>query len=985
MSNPRKTAPSPLVRKDRAKRTLRPKERSLSLLKEPTAQPARSFTVHMYAHTHWDREWWSTFQRFRFRLVHTLDRLLEVLEANPRFTTFVLDGQTIVLKDYLEVRPENRERLVKLIRSGRLHVGPWHILPDEFLVSAEAHIRNLLMGERVAAELGIELSKVGYLPDQFGHIGQMPQILRGFGIESAIVWRGFGAPPLGGEEGDAEAGVNYYDFPRARNREVFPDRMQSEFWWEAPDGSRVLGIYLPLEYYRGHYKIFPDDPQMTHDQTVGRAHRTVNYLQRYAATDLILEPMGGDHLPVDERLPRLLEEINAQLQGFGYRLSSLEGFVREVQKQRDRISVVWKGEGRAYGRKAHLLPGVFSARMYLKQRNQQIQTALERYAEPLQALNWLLGGRYEQNYLWLAWERLIQNHPHDSICGCSIDQVHREMIPRFDEAQQIADLLAYSAQEEIAARVNYGELGEQAQPFTVFNPLAWTRTDVVRLRMNAHLGIEPQTWVLKDPEGHEIPFQAQTVVDGLEKAEAFSWLGVQGKPPHRSDQFSEITFVAQNVPGLGYKAYRLEPRQTPLSHFRVRPYTLSEVVARDKGNWETTDLMMGVGRMENAYLKLEVSPQNGSLTLTDKQTGRVYEGLGVFEDGGDAGDTYNYSFPIGDQILSTRTVQPRLSWVELGSSKSTLRVTWPWSLPASLTEDRNSRSPRYVPLELHSDITLHAGVKRVDIRTHFTNTAQDHRLRAIFPLGGAVKVSSAEGHFHVVDRPVGIPEGERGSGEPAVHEHPQQTFVSISDGVKGLTLANRGLPEFSVTERGEIALTVLRAVGWLSREDFLSRVGGAGPTTATPEAQMLGPVVAEYSLIPHAGDWAEAGSYRSAHDFAAPLSAVPVVSQIVPLRNRHLEPAPQLPPLGQLIGVEGDLLLSALKKAERSEHLILRLVNLSPKPAAARVKLNFPVARAFRANLREDLEAELLLEDGSIRLGAHPWEVVTLAFEKESR
>lgn len=943
----------------------------------------RQRVVHLYHHTHWDREWWSTFQRFRFRLVHTIDRLLEVLQADPGFGPFVLDGQTIVLKDYLEARPERREELVGFIRAGRIHVGPWHVLPDEFLVSAEAHVRNLLLGERVARELGVELSRVGYLPDQFGHVGQMPQILRGFGIESAVVWRGFGAPPLGGEEGDAEAGVNFYDFPRARNKAVFPERMQSEFWWEAPDGSRVLGIYLPLEYYRSHYKVFPSDPERTHDQTVGRARRTVDYLERYAATDFILEPMGGDHLPVDERLPGLLEAINAQVEGFEYRMSSLEAFVADVKTQLGRVGVVWRGEGRAFGRKAHLLPGVFSARMHLKQKNRDAQAALERYAEPLQALNWLLGGCYEHNYLWLGWEKLIQNHPHDSICGCSTDQVHREMIPRFDEAQQIADLLAYSAQEEIAARVDYGPLPERAQPFTVFNPLSWTRTDAVRLLLNAHLRVEPQTWALKDAQGNELPFQARTVVHPLEKAEAFGWLGVPSQPPHRTDEFTEVSFVAREVPGLGYRAYRLEPRAEPVSHFRLRPYTLSETVARDKGNWETTDLAMGIGRMENAYLEVTVSPKDGSLTLRDKETGHVYEGLGVFEDGGDAGDTYNYSFPIGDQVLSTRDVPPRLSWVELGSSRSTLRVTWPWSLPAGLSEDRNSRSPDYVPFELHSDVTLHAGVKRVDVRTHFTNTARDHRLRALFPLGRAVKVSSAEGHFHVVERPVGLPEGERGSGEPAVHEHPQQTFVSVSDGTRGLTVANRGLPEFSVSERGEVALTLLRAVGWLSREDFLSRVGGAGPTAATPEAQMLGPVVAEYSLIPHAGTWAEARSYRAAHDFNAPLSAVPAISQVVPLRNRHLPLTNELPPAGQFVALEGDLLLSALKKAERSEHLILRFVNLSARPAEARLHFHLPMLRAFRANLREELGEELRLEEGTLRLEAGPWEVLTLALEPE--
>ena len=440
--------------------------------------PLRPLSVFMYHHTHWDREWWGTRERFRFRLVHTIDRILDALDADDAMTCFVLDGQTIVLGDYLEVRGDQRERLTGLIRAGRLFVGPWHILPDEFLVSGEAHIRNLWLGQRSAQQLDVPLSQVGYLPDQFGHIAQMPQILEGFGIDSAVVWRGFGGAPLGGPEGDGEVGLDLYRFSQSRDAR-FPERMQNEFWWEAPDGSRVLGIHLPLEYYRGHYKEKADDPAFTHDQTQGRARRTLTHLGAYSATGLVLEPLGGDHLPVDPRLPRLLGELGTALAGEGvtYRLSSLDAYVGAVREQADKISVVWPGEGRAFGRKAHLLPGVLSARLHLKQRNARVQTALERYAEPLQALAGVLGERYEAQYLWHAWERLIQNHPHDSICGCSVDQVHREMLTRFDEAEQAAQLLAEDAHASLTARLDLG-FAEGGQALSVFNPLNWTRSEL---------------------------------------------------------------------------------------------------------------------------------------------------------------------------------------------------------------------------------------------------------------------------------------------------------------------------------------------------------------------------------------------------------------------------------------------------------------------------------------------------------------------------
>ncbi|PYE54603.1 alpha-mannosidase [Deinococcus yavapaiensis] len=946
----------------------------------PETRHERTFKVHMYHHTHWDREWWSTKERFRFRLVRTIDRILDTLEGDAGLNCFVLDGQTIVLKDYLQVRPAQRERVARHIREGRLFVGPWHILPDEFLVSGEATVRNLLLAERTARELDVPTSRVGYLPDSFGHLAQMPQILSGFGIDSAIVWRGFGAPPLGGEEGEGDVGRDSYLLPRARDAR-FPNRITSEFWWTALDGTRVLGVQLPLEYYRSHYKVSPGDETATHDQTIGRARRTLNYLKKYAATDVILEPMGGDHLPVDPRLPTLLKGINEAVgnEGFTYEVSSLDAFVEDVKAQSDRVTVEWHGEGRAFGRKAHLLPGVFSARLYLKRRNYEAQTALERFAEPLQAFASLHGESYERDYLWTAWERLIENHPHDSICGCSIDQVHREMITRFDEANQIADLLASDAHEALASRVDTS-FAPGSLPISVFNPLNWTRADLATVLINGYLEVSPDTWALTDHEGNEVPFQTRTVHHETEKAEAFDWLGTAYTRSHDHNEFTEVRFVAKDVPGLGYRAYALRRRDKRRPDVRVRPYGVLGNVALDKGDTAPSDLLIAPGVLENAFVCVTVNFDDGTFDLHDKTTGETYERLGSFTDGGDNGDTYNYAWPLGDQIFSTSRVQPSVGWVEVGPASATLRVTWSLSLPGGLSNDRQSRSTEKVAFTLHHDVTLHAGVKRVDLKAHFDNTAKDHRLRAHFPLGAPVAVSSAETPYGVVDRPTALPNGQRGSAEPAVDEHPQTTFLSVTDGRRGLTIANRGLPEFSVSPDGTANLTVLRAVGYLSREDFLTRVGGAGPTIAVPDAQMLGPVFAEYSLVPHARSWADANAWREAHDFASPLHTATVISQVIPLRNAFHALDASLPPVGQFLNVEGRVLVTTVKEAELSDDLIVRFVNQTPESQRASVSLPH-LAAARRVDLSETLVEDLAVEGGAVTLDARPWEIVTLALK----
>ena len=167
----------------------------------------------LVAHTHWDREWYLPFQQFRARLVGVVDYIMELLERDERFTSFTLDGQSVILEDYLEIRPENQARLRALVGAGRLVAGPWYVLPDEFLTSEEAILRNLLLGQVIARRFGHSMD-VGHVPDPFGHIGQLPQILRGFGIESAMFSRGMG------DEGET---------------------LGAEFRWRGPDGSEVLG------------------------------------------------------------------------------------------------------------------------------------------------------------------------------------------------------------------------------------------------------------------------------------------------------------------------------------------------------------------------------------------------------------------------------------------------------------------------------------------------------------------------------------------------------------------------------------------------------------------------------------------------------------------------------------------------------------------------------------------------------------------------
>jgi hypothetical protein len=484
--------------------------------------------------------------------------------------------------------------------------------------------------------------------------------------------------------------------------------------------------------------------------------------------------------------------------------------------------------------------------------------------------------------------------------------------------------------------------------------------------MDPRLEIEPRTWALLDMAGAEVHFQVRSM-DGP-------------RLRYDSGSFAEAVFVAEDVPGLGSRAYRFERRGTPLPPHR-RTDTLFGDPAREKGSAPTTGLAIGPGRMANEHLEVEVEA-DGALTVRDLETGLTYGGLNRFLDGGDAGDTYNYSWPPGDQLFSTDGVKPSLEWIELGPARATLRIVWQWSLPEGLTPDRQSRSSKHVPLTLAADVSLAAHARRIDVAVHFVNTARDHRLQAVLPLGAPIDRFSAESTFAVVERPVELPPGQRGSAEPAVHEHPQQAFASVSAAGRGFTIANRGLHEVSARPSGELVLTLLRSIGYLSRDDLVTRVGGAGPCIPTPEAQMLGPVRAEYSIIPHAGDWERSRAHLAAHAFAAPLAAVTLKPQGTPRPLPVPERRPELRAGESLLEVEGDVVITALKRAEDRDALVVRVLNEGSQVRDVRFRPQRRARHAEVVDLREQRLAALQIDAaGWIAASIEPWRLLTVAIE----
>ena len=946
----------------------------------------RTYTLHVVSHTHWDREWYRTYQQFRFRLVHLVAELVDLMERDPSYRFFLLDGQTVVLEDVVDVRPDLEDRLRRLIREGRLFIGPWFVLPDEFLVSPEALVRNLLLGDRIARAWGAKMA-IGYVPDTFGHISQLPQLLRGFGIETAVIWRGVGDAPV-------------------------------EFRWAAPDGSEVLVCYLRDSYSNAAH--LPADE----DGFIAAVKGERDHLVPHAATSHLLLMQGTDHLFPRADLPRLLDAADRALPD-RVTHSSLPAYVAAVRAELGedglRALPLRTGEMRDSSR-AHLLPGVLSTRMWIKQRNHACQTLLERWAEPFSAICNLQSGICNPQsaicFLRRAWKYLLENHPHDSICGCSVDQVHREMRTRFDWCEQIGEEVTRTALESIAAQVDTE--GEGTVALVVFNPSSTPRTDRVVAAVTPP--VDPEGHALVGPDGRAVPFQVLRHTVGAEMGMTFDretmrqmaaaalasggalygdrtirgmsvrrerstghltlsvGRGGAATPLEhladpvaalqalledetveqfivrvREDEALEVAFVARDVPPLGYATYRWVPWQT-------------------RGEVPGTSEVPGTFGIENEFLRVEADPETGLLTVTDRETGLVLSGVHRFVDGGDRGDEYNYCPPEEDWLVD-RPASPPVIRREADALGESLVIEMVYRVPEALAPERSRRGEEWVDLPITTRVTLTAGVRRVDFETGVENTARDHRLRVHFPVPFAAERAWVEGHWDViaVNGSAGLQPATSEWAEQPVPTRPQRGWVSLSDGRFGVTVANRGLPEVEVAQafslRPEIALTLLRCVGWLSRDDFPCRSGHAGPALPVPEAQCLGRHTFRYALIPHAGDWRSA--FAEADRFQTDLRALSVPAR----------PGP-LPPVLSFVRIDPPALrLSALKPPEHGEGIILRLWNGEDRPVEGTVRFWRPFARAVRVNLAEEGGELLATDTDTLHLTVSGRQVVTVRVE----
>ncbi len=809
------------------------------------------------SHTHWDREWYLSHAKHNYRLVKFFDTLIDAMEKDDRFRYFHLDGQIVVIEDYLAVRPEMEEKVRKFIADGRWEIGPFYILQDEYLINGESNVRNAFYGIKVCEKYG-KPAMIGYFPDAFGNISQVPQILRGFDIDNAFFGRGI-------------------TITAADNKVLETPKKFSEIMWKGADGSEVIGVQF-VQWYHNCMELPADETELkTRLETVHTG------LTECSKTPYLLGFNGCDHQPPQTNIGEVIEKANAVCD-FKVSHTTLVEYVEKIMPYKDDF-YAYSGEiagqnGTGYG----TLINTASARTDIKKASHRAEHMLQTIAEPLSAMALQNGLRYDSGVLEYANKKLLKSFPHDSICSCSCDEVNDKVKLRLSEAYDTAALLSEDIKRDLAATLNTQK--QEGACIVVFNTDVKKTSGLVSVTLEYDEKDLPKAPALFDEKGNRI----NAWFSKPKQVKKFKLPDDQFRVVYETYEL-QAEFVADFEEGLSAKTYYVQNCEAEFASV----FTATDTCC------------------ENEYIRLQFNA-DGSFSLLNKENGAVYHNQNRFEIISDLGNEYDF-IPSGEKKVLGEGATVKL--LEKTSFKAVYEVC--------VNADG---------LNLISYITVYAGKKEISFKTKVNNRLKNTRLRTTFESNPCAKHVYAEGQFDLIKRNIQPAE----SWKNPDNSQRMNTLCAVGkDEGEGLIVATKGLYEYEVYRDGKntVGITLIRAIGEMGDWFYFP----------TPAAQMQGEYEYEYALIPFGEDFASGLS--NGYDFSYP-------KMLARQEERH-EGKDAL--VGVSFAVEGTLLLSSVKKAEKSNDLIVRLYN--PLQSAAHIYSETAFAQT---NLAETAEGQSVTE-----------------------
>ena len=883
--------------------------------------------IHVIPHSHWDREWYFTTSRSKVYLMKDLGDVLNTLENDPEFKYFMVDAQGSLLDDYIKWRPQDKERISKLVNEGRLVIGPWYTQTDQLVISGESIVRNMYYGMKRCESFG-KYMNVGYVPDSFGQSGNMPQIYRQFGIEDTLFWRG-----------------------------VSDDMVKhTDYNWRGDDGSVVFTTQIPFGYYIGGN--IPEAPEENDEFWKKECFEKAG---GRSATRHIYFPNGFDQAPVRTNLPQLVQERNEKDPENEYVISCIEDYIKDVKSENPELEEV-QGE-LVIAKHMRIHKSIFSSRSDLKVMNTQIQNYVTNVMEPLLTISYNLGNEYPHEAVAEIWKLLFENAAHDSIGSCISDTANEDVYVRYKQARDIAVNLVELHSRLIATNVK----NDADMTFTAINTLPQKRKDTVIVKTYVPGG----KFAIIDEKGNDVDY---TIIKSRDLTDYVLSQTIMLDPSRKfyvPDQVLEVTMAikANDVPALGYVQYSIDTKKD--SHK------------------ETADKKV----LENEYYAIEVE-ENGSLTIVDKANNVTYKNQGILVENGDDGDSFNYSPPRKDmEVFSNESkCTVKISGSDIYDQAE---IHFDMVVPADLDERAEGKVSVTMPVDM--TVALRKDSKVIDFNVKVDNKGLSHRLCVLFDSQIVSAFNYADQQFGLIKRPnyyekemklymesmnnktekkAGIQELANWANdqstwqEPPISIEPTQSYVSLTDGKTGIAVIPQGVREYEVLDDSKIRLTLFRTYGFMGKENLIYRPGRASGERIieTPAAQLLKEMEFNFGFTSYAGDINDsdidtlAKQYNTnmeVYTYAEFLNGRLIFSQ----REIDGENAK----IHSLFETEGNLVVSAVKKAEEDDGYIIRLYNgKDHKNLDDKIKFNFDIKEAYYTNLKEEKTEEIKIENNTI-------------------
>lgn len=883
--------------------------------------------IHVIPHSHWDREWYFTTSRSKVYLMKDLGDVLNTLENDPEFKYFMVDAQGSLLDDYIKWRPQDKERISKLVNDGRLVIGPWYTQTDQLVISGESIVRNMYYGMKRCESFG-KYMNVGYVPDSFGQSGNMPQIYRQFGIEDTLFWRG-----------------------------VSDDMVKhTDYNWRGDDGSVVFTTQIPFGYYIGGN--IPEEPEENEEFW---QKECLEKAGGRSATRHIYFPNGFDQAPVRTNLPQLVKERNEKDPENEYVISCIEDYIKDVKSENPELEEV-QGE-LVIAKHMRIHKSIFSSRSDLKVMNTQIQNYVTNVMEPLLTISYNLGNEYHHEAVAEIWKLLFENAAHDSIGSCISDTANEDVYVRYKQARDIAVNLVELHSRLIATNVK----NDADMTFTAINTLPQKRKDTVIVKTYVPGG----KFAIIDEKGNDVDY---TIIKSRDLTDYVLSQTIMLDPSRKfyvPDQVLEVTMAikANDVPALGYVQYSIDTQKD--SHK------------------ETADKKV----LENKYYTIEVE-ENGSLTIVDKANNVTYKNQGILVENGDDGDSFNYSPPRKDmEVFSNESkCTVKISGSDIYDQAE---IHFDMVVPADL--DERAEGKVSVTMLVDMTVALRKDSKVIDFNVKVDNKGLSHRLCVLFDSQIVSAFNYADQQFGLIKRPnyyekemklymesmnnktekkAGIQELANWANdqstwqEPPISIEPTQSYVSLTDGKTGIAVIPQGVREYEVLDDSKIRLTLFRTYGFMGKENLIYRPGRASGERIieTPAAQLLKEMEFNFGFTSYAGDINDSDIDTLAKQYNTNLEVYTYAEFLngrLIFSQREIEG--QNAKIHSLFETEGNLVVSAVKKAEEDDGYIIRLYNgKDHKDLDDKIKFNFDIKEAYYTNLKEEKTEEIKVENNTI-------------------